>query len=142
MSNIVGAPAVDRGCRGVGGPAPAGSDGEHPVTPQDVHALLDQEREHRFHVTPFRLDWTGRWHSPICPRLDLAMPGYWNVLWLPIRQISIANSESIGMNQSIEASLGAWSDGPGPLHRKLGDRIRRAIDQGLLAPGERLPAER
>jgi DNA-binding transcriptional MocR family regulator len=46
------------------------------------------------------------------------------------------------MNQSIEASLGAWSDGPGPLHRKLGDAIRRAIDQGLLAPGERLPAER
>ena len=46
------------------------------------------------------------------------------------------------MKQSIEASLGAWSDGPGPLHRKLGDAIRRAIDQGLLAPGERLPAER
>jgi DNA-binding transcriptional MocR family regulator len=46
------------------------------------------------------------------------------------------------MNQSIEAALGAWSDGPGPLHRKLGEAIRRAIDQGLLAAGERLPAER
>jgi DNA-binding transcriptional MocR family regulator len=46
------------------------------------------------------------------------------------------------MNQSIEAVLGAWSDGPGPLHRKLGEAIRRAIDQGMLAAGERLPAER
>ena len=46
------------------------------------------------------------------------------------------------MNQSIEAVLGAWSEGPGPLHRKLGDAIRRAIEQGLLAAGERLPAER
>ena len=46
------------------------------------------------------------------------------------------------MNQTIEATLGAWSDGPGPLHRKLGEAIRRAIDQGTLAAGERLPAER
>jgi len=46
------------------------------------------------------------------------------------------------MNQSIEAALGAWSDGPGPLHRKLGDAIRRAVEQGLLPAGERLPAER
>ena len=46
------------------------------------------------------------------------------------------------MNQSIEAILGAWSDGPGPLHRKLGDAIRRAVEHGLLPAGERLPAER
>jgi len=46
------------------------------------------------------------------------------------------------MNQSIESTLGAWSEGPGPLHRKLGDAVRRAIEQGLLVAGERLPAER
>jgi DNA-binding transcriptional MocR family regulator len=46
------------------------------------------------------------------------------------------------MNQSIEAVLGAWSDGHGPLHRKLSDALRRAIEQGLLPTGERLPAER
>jgi DNA-binding transcriptional MocR family regulator len=46
------------------------------------------------------------------------------------------------MNQSIEATFGAWVEGPGPLHRKLSDAIRRAIERGYLPAGERLPAER
>jgi DNA-binding transcriptional MocR family regulator len=43
---------------------------------------------------------------------------------------------------SIEAVLGRWSDGPGPLHLKLSDALRQAIDLGHLAAGERLPSER
>jgi DNA-binding transcriptional MocR family regulator len=46
------------------------------------------------------------------------------------------------MNHSIETAIGTWSDGPGPLHRKLSDALRRAIDVGRIPPGERLPAER
>ena len=46
------------------------------------------------------------------------------------------------MSQSIEAILGMWSEGPGPLHRKLSDAVRAAVDDGRLPPGERLPSER
>ena len=46
------------------------------------------------------------------------------------------------MSQSIEAVLGMWSDGPGPLHRKLSDAVRAAVDDGRLPAGERLPSER
>jgi DNA-binding transcriptional MocR family regulator len=46
------------------------------------------------------------------------------------------------MSQAIEAILGRWSDGPGPLHRKLSDGLRRAIERGHLPAGERLPSER
>jgi DNA-binding transcriptional MocR family regulator len=46
------------------------------------------------------------------------------------------------MNQPLETILGMWSDGPGPLHRKLSDALRRTIDEGRLAAGERLPSER
>src|SRR5918996_1745041 len=46
------------------------------------------------------------------------------------------------MSQSLETVLGMWSDGPGPLHRKLSDALRRAMDEGRLATGERLPSER
>ena len=46
------------------------------------------------------------------------------------------------MSQSIEAILGMWSEGPGPLHRKLSDAVRSAADDGRLPPGERLPSER
>ena len=35
----------------------------------------------------------------------------------------------------------AWSDGPGPLHRKLSDALR-PHENGRLAGGERLPSER
>ena len=46
------------------------------------------------------------------------------------------------MRQSIEAVLGPWSEGPGPLHRKLSDALRAAIADGRLGPGHRLPSER
>jgi DNA-binding transcriptional MocR family regulator len=42
----------------------------------------------------------------------------------------------------LETILGMWSEGPGPLHRKLSDALQRAIDEGRLAVGERLPSER
>ncbi len=46
------------------------------------------------------------------------------------------------MNMPIERILGMWSDGPGPLHRKLSDSLRAAAEEGRLRPGERLPSER
>ena len=46
------------------------------------------------------------------------------------------------MSQTIESVLGVWSDGPGPLHRKLSDAVRTAVDDGRLPAGERLPSER
>jgi DNA-binding transcriptional MocR family regulator len=46
------------------------------------------------------------------------------------------------MRVPLETAIGVWSDGPGPLHRKLSDAIRLAVDEGRLAAGERLPAER
>jgi DNA-binding transcriptional MocR family regulator len=47
-----------------------------------------------------------------------------------------------GTSNSIEAVLGRWSEGPGPLHIKLSDALRQAIDLSHLATGERLPSER
>ncbi|HZO59443.1 MAG TPA: PLP-dependent aminotransferase family protein [Solirubrobacterales bacterium] len=38
--------------------------------------------------------------------------------------------------------LGAWTEGKGPLYRRLAAALRRSIDQGLIPPGTRLPAER
>ncbi|MGH9233110.1 MAG: PLP-dependent aminotransferase family protein [Acidimicrobiales bacterium] len=46
------------------------------------------------------------------------------------------------MGYSLEAVLGLWSEGPGPLHRKLSDGLRAAVDDGRIAAGERLPSER
>jgi DNA-binding transcriptional MocR family regulator len=46
------------------------------------------------------------------------------------------------MSQSIETVLGMWSEGSGPLHRKLSDALRTAVGQGRLPAGERLPSER
>ena len=46
------------------------------------------------------------------------------------------------MNRPLEPILGRWSDGPGPLHRKLSDALRAAVDDGRLPTGERLPSER
>jgi DNA-binding transcriptional MocR family regulator len=42
----------------------------------------------------------------------------------------------------VETMLGRWSEGPGPLHRKLSDALRQAIELGHLPAGTRLPAER
>ena len=46
------------------------------------------------------------------------------------------------MSTTVEAVIGLWSEGPGPLHRKLSDALRDAVETGRLAAGERLPAER
>ena len=43
---------------------------------------------------------------------------------------------------SVPPVLGDWTAGRGPLHRKLADALRTAIQSGELAPGARLPAER
>jgi DNA-binding transcriptional MocR family regulator len=53
---------------------------------------------------------------------------------------SRANREVIGMPTIVQA-IGSL-DGPGTLHGKLAGGIRRAIDQGDLALGTRLPSER
>jgi DNA-binding transcriptional MocR family regulator len=46
------------------------------------------------------------------------------------------------MSYAVENAIGRWSDGPGPLHRKLSDALRDAVRHGLLPPGTRLPSER
>ena len=46
------------------------------------------------------------------------------------------------MSTTLESVIGLWSEGPGPLHRKLSDAVRTAVDAGRLPPGERLPSER
>lgn len=44
--------------------------------------------------------------------------------------------------QPFVTTLGSWSTGKGPLNRKLGRAIERAIASGVVSPGVRLPAER
>lgn len=46
------------------------------------------------------------------------------------------------MSSPLETVLGLWSEGAGPLHRKLSDALRSAVEQGRLPAGERLPSER
>jgi DNA-binding transcriptional MocR family regulator len=46
------------------------------------------------------------------------------------------------MSPPLETVLGLWSDGPGPLHRKLSDALRSAVDHGRIPGGTRLPSER
>ena len=43
---------------------------------------------------------------------------------------------------SVEMALGRWSEGPGPLHRKLTAAFREAVERGYFHAGERLPSER
>jgi len=38
--------------------------------------------------------------------------------------------------------LGSWTNGQGPLHRRLSGSLRNAIEHGLLIQGTRLPSER
>ncbi|MDH2429819.1 PLP-dependent aminotransferase family protein [Sphaerisporangium sp. TRM90804] len=42
----------------------------------------------------------------------------------------------------VIASFAGWATGTGPLYRRLADGIRAAAENGLLLPGERIPAER
>ena len=46
------------------------------------------------------------------------------------------------MSHRSRTRIGRWSDGPGPLHRKLSDALRAAVAPGMLPAGERLPSER
>jgi DNA-binding transcriptional MocR family regulator len=46
------------------------------------------------------------------------------------------------MSTPLESVIGLWSEGPGPLHRKLSDAVRDAVESGRLPAGERLPSER
>ena len=42
----------------------------------------------------------------------------------------------------IVQQLGNWTQSRGPLHGRLSAAFERAIEQGLILPGTRLPAER
>jgi DNA-binding transcriptional MocR family regulator len=42
----------------------------------------------------------------------------------------------------LAGALGRWSDGEGPVYRRLARAVAAAIDRGELEPGSRLPAER
>ena len=42
----------------------------------------------------------------------------------------------------ITRVLGNWTDAKGSLHSRLGEALERGIEQGLILPGTRLPAER
>ena len=66
-------------------------------------------------------------------------------------EVTIAYHQEVVQRQSeqnwtepvdLPSVLGDWTTGPGPLHRKLADALRAAIDGGELVPGSRLPAER
>jgi len=48
---------------------------------------------------------------------------------------------SVGAHD-LASRLGGWSGGEGPLYRKLATALERAVADGTLAPGERLPSER
>jgi len=43
---------------------------------------------------------------------------------------------------ALAGILGKWSDGEGPVYRRLARALTAAIDRGELEPGSRLPAER
>ena len=43
---------------------------------------------------------------------------------------------------ALAGALGKWSDGDGPVYRRLARAVAAAIDRGDLEPGSRLPAER
>jgi DNA-binding transcriptional MocR family regulator len=53
-----------------------------------------------------------------------------------------ATSGRSGTAVDLVAVAGAWSDGAGPLFRKLARAVASAIERGALAEGERLPSER
>jgi DNA-binding transcriptional MocR family regulator len=44
--------------------------------------------------------------------------------------------------QAFVAALGRWTEGAGPVYRRLAAAVRAAIGRGELRPGERLPSER
>jgi DNA-binding transcriptional MocR family regulator len=46
------------------------------------------------------------------------------------------------LTNRLIGGLGAWTEGKGPLYRRLAAALRTSIAQGLIPPGTRLPAER
>lgn len=44
--------------------------------------------------------------------------------------------------ETLVRQLGNWSEGTGPLHRRLAGGLERVIQHGILLPGTKLPAER
>jgi DNA-binding transcriptional MocR family regulator len=44
--------------------------------------------------------------------------------------------------QAFVAALGRWTDGAGPVYRRLAAAIRAAVERGEIRAGERLPSER
>ncbi|MFB9907999.1 aminotransferase-like domain-containing protein [Allokutzneria oryzae] len=50
-------------------------------------------------------------------------------------------SEAIGAPRLVHLLVG-WTDGEGPLHKRLADALHQLIDTGELPAGTRLPAER
>src|ERR1700690_2881788 len=43
---------------------------------------------------------------------------------------------------ALVQQLGNWTQGKGSLHRRLSAAFERAVEQGLILPGTRVPAER
>jgi DNA-binding transcriptional MocR family regulator len=50
--------------------------------------------------------------------------------------------QETSIDRKLLPTLGDWSSGKGPLHRRLFDALRFAVERGDLPPGSRLPAER
>ena len=48
----------------------------------------------------------------------------------------------VGSSERLVAALGEWRAGRGPLFGRLADALARATEQGALAAGGELPAER
>lgn len=55
---------------------------------------------------------------------------------------SQADQNWTDLTADVAGVLGNWTAGAGPLHRKLTDTLRAAIEGGDLAPGAKLPPER
>jgi DNA-binding transcriptional MocR family regulator len=45
-------------------------------------------------------------------------------------------------SQTFVGALGRWTEGSGPVYRRLAGAIRAAVERGEIRPGERLPSER
>ena len=45
-------------------------------------------------------------------------------------------------SRTLVDRLGPWTDGPGPLHRRLANALQHAIRAGIIPAGTRLPGER
>jgi DNA-binding transcriptional MocR family regulator len=54
---------------------------------------------------------------------------------------SRTNGAKVGAHRLVQL-LGHWSEGPGPLYRRLAERLALSIDDGTLRVGDRLPPER